>query len=109
MPEGDPGSYKVWLNSRPTANVTVRISGHSETDLRVTDTTFTFNPVNYGTAQSVNVRAVHDTGCSNDSITLDHSASGGGYDDESGSLPVTIVDDDSNCDPPPPTVRRPVV
>ena len=103
VPEGGSQRYMVSLSTQPTDDVIVIISGHSGTDLRVPDPTLTFNSGNYGTAQPVNVSAVHDSNCSDSSITLAHTASGGGYDDESASLGVTIDDDDppSNCEPPP--------
>ena len=98
--EGEPSSYTVRLTTQPSSDVNVTISGHSGTDLTVSDTTLTFDSSNYGTAQSVRVSAGQDSGCSNDSITLAHSASGGGYDNKTGNLKVTI-DDDETCPPPP--------
>ena len=58
--EGDAAgsSYTVKLNTQPTGNVTVTISGHAGTDLTVSGTTLTNNVLtfteNWGTAQTVN-------------------------------------------------------
>ena len=48
--EGDQDTYTVVLNSQPTGNVTVTVSGHSGTDLTVSDTSLTFTTQNWETS-----------------------------------------------------------
>ena len=95
--EGDaPGeSYTVKLASLPSATVTVAVSGHSGTDVSVSATSLTFTTANWDTAQTVTVSAGQDADAVDDMVTLSHGASGGGYGDVRGGLPVTVVDDDT--------------
>ena len=66
--EGDATgvSYTVVLTSQPAGDVTVAISGHSGTDLSISGTTLsgdnelTFTTANWGTAQTVTVKAAED-------------------------------------------------
>ena len=53
-----------------------------------------FTTTNWGTAQTVTVKAGHDNDASNDTATLTHTASGGDYASVSNTLPVTVTDDD---------------
>ena len=60
--DADGASYTVKLNTQPTGNVTVTISGHSGTDLTVSGTTLTnnvltFTDQNWSTAQMVKVES----------------------------------------------------
>ncbi len=101
--EGGSGSYMVKLAAQPSAAVTVAITGHSGTDLTLNQTTLTFNPSGsnlWSTAQTVTVSAGEDNDFANDTVTLVHTASGGGYDSETADVAVTIEDDDI-----PPAVR----
>ncbi len=106
--EGDTGSYTVKLATRPTGNVTVSISGHDTTDLEVdgpdagmtssATETLTFTPSGAGvwsTPQTVNLSANDDTDANDDTVTLTHDVSGGGYDtSQDKDLTVTITDDE---------------
>ena len=66
--EGDASgvSYTVVLTSQPAGDVTVAISGHASTDLTLSGTTLsgddelTFTTENWGTAQTVTVKAAED-------------------------------------------------
>ena len=66
--EGDAAgaSYTVVLTSQPAGDVTIAISGHSGTDLSISGTTLsgddelTFTTENWGTAQTVTVKAAED-------------------------------------------------
>ena len=92
-------NYTVKLRSRPTANVTVTISGHSGTTLSLSGSTLngnalTFTTDNWNTTQTVTVKAAHDDNAVNELLSLTHTASGGGYNNVSNGLPVTINDDD---------------
>ena len=94
--EGSPvgKEYRVVLTGKPSASVTVTIGGTSGTDITVSPTSLTFTTSNWNTAQNVRVTAAADDDRQpNDSATLTHTASGGGYDDVSiVSLPVGVRD-----------------
>ncbi len=93
--EGGSASYTVALASEPTGGaVTVTISGHSGTDLTPSPVSLTFTTVNWGTAQTVMVTAGSDDDAGNDTVTLTHTASGGGSLMIPGDVQVTITDSD---------------
>ena len=98
--EGDTTGvgYTVKLATQPTASVTVTIGGYSGTDLTVSGAALssdelTFTTSNWGTAQTVTVKAGEDENASNESETLTHTASGGDYAGVSRDLTVTVNDD----------------
>ena len=95
--EGDAAgsTYTVKLATQPTGEVIVTVSGHAGTDLTLDKTTLTFTVDNWDTAQTVTVKAGHDDDAANDTGTLTHTASGGGYASVSNTLPVTVTDDDT--------------
>ncbi len=90
--EGDStgGSYTVRLSHQPTDDVTVAITGHANTDLTLSTASLTFTTGNWSDAQAVTLKASNDTDTWDDRVTLTHTASGGGYDDEIADLPVTV-------------------
>ena len=82
--EGDAAgaSYTVVLTSQPAGDVTITISGHSGTDLSISGTTLsgddelTFTTENWGTAQTVTVKAAEDDDAVTDAdVTLAHAIS----------------------------------
>ncbi len=86
--EGSSGAYTVKLNTAPSDDVTVTVSGESG-DVTVNPDSLTFTDQNYGTAQTVTVSAASDEDATADAeVWLSHGASGGGYDS------VTIDDVD---------------
>ena len=101
--ENASGTYTVALTSEPTANVTVTVAGASgevtfdtNPDMAGTQTTpLTFTAGTWDTPQTVTVLAADDADTANDSVTLSHSASGGGYNSVTGNLVVTVTDDDA--------------
>ena len=100
--EGGSGAYTVALATRPTGNVTVTVAGASgevtfDTDSAANgdQSTLTFTTATWGTAQTVAVSAGQDNDTADDSATLTHSASGGGYGSVTGSVAVTVDDDDA--------------
>ena len=95
--EGSSNTYTVALGSQPTAEVTVDITGHSRTDLTLdpASASLTFTTSNWSEAQTVTVEADHDDDAVDDTETLVHRASGGGYDAVTGNLPVTVTEDDT--------------
>ena len=92
--EGGSTPYTVALASQPTADVAVTIMGHSGTDLGLSRTSLTFTTTNWNSEQSVTASAAHDGDSDDDSATLTHAASGGGYAGVTAVLAVTVADDD---------------
>ena len=88
-------SYTVKLATRPSGSVSVSITGHAGTDLTLDKTTLTFTTTNWGTAQTVTVKAGDDDNADNESETLTHTASGDDYVNVTKDLPVSITDDDT--------------
>ena len=99
--EGDSGAYTVVLDSEPTAEVTVTISGHSGTDVSLDYTVLTFTTDNWSTAQTVTVTAEHDDDTAADTdVTLTHAVTGASEyaaiaADDVPSVAVRINEDDS--------------
>ena len=91
--DGGGSRYTVRLGKAPTGNVTVAISGQSSTVL-IDDTPLTFTTGNWSTPQTVTLTAADDSNRTDDSFTLTHTASGGGYGSVTASLSVTVEDDD---------------
>ena len=66
----------------------------------------TFTTANWDTVQTVTVSAGHDADATNDTVTLLHRASGGGYSSLSAvTVAVTVVDDDTAEPDGPVTVK----
>ena len=100
--EGDATGdrYTVKLAAQPSDTVTVTVSGHEGADLTLSGTTLTsnqltFTTTNWGTAQTLTVKAGGDGNADNESETLAHTAFGGGYVNITKDLPVTVTDDDT--------------
>ena len=94
--ESQSNSYSVKLNTQPTANVTVAMSGHAGTALTLSGTTLvsdslTFTPENWNTPQTVAVNAGSVT--ADTDVTLVHGVSGGDYGSVTAAdVAVTVVD-----------------
>ena len=96
--EGSSSSYTVVLDTEPTANVTVTISGTADTDLSLNKTSLTFTASNWETAQTVTVSAAEDADAEDDKATLAHAVSGGDYGTNSvtaDDVAVTVDDDET--------------
>ena len=104
LTEGGSGSYTVALAVQPSGSVTVTITS-SNAEVTIDDTdgvttgvqnTLTFTTGNWGTAQTVTVRAAEDDDEDNDSATLTHGLTGAaeyaGLTDP--TLSVTVNDND---------------
>ena len=86
-------SYDVRLGKEPSADVTVTIGGTTNTDVTTSATTLTFTTANWNVWQTVTVTAANDTDYLDDTATLTHTASGGGYGTAaSTSVAVTVLD-----------------
>ena len=94
--EGSSDTYTVKLATQPSADVTVDITGHSGTDLTLApaSASLTFTADDWDTAQTVTVQAGEDDDATNDTATLLHTATGGGYDAVTKELAVTVTDND---------------
>ena len=98
--EGGSATYTVALDSEPTADVTVTITGHAGTDLTLTPTTamLTFTPSTWDRTQTVNVAAGDDGDALNDSALFTHRAVGATeYASVTAFLSVTVTDDDTRA------------
>ena len=98
MTEGDGTgqSYTVALETRPSAAVTVAISGQASSDLVLDKDSLSFSTSNWGSPQTVTVTARDDADALTDpAVTLTHSAGGGDYGAVTGDLTVTIDEDDT--------------
>ena len=100
-------TYTVVLDTRPTANVTVTVSGHGGTDVTLTSSftsttpssgILTFTTADWNLVQTVTVKAGDDADLTNDTVTLTHSAAStdGNYNGITiGSVVVTVEDNDT--------------
>ena len=97
VPEGSNAKYTVVLDAQPSANVTISVSfaSGSDADITVNKTSLTFTPDNWNAAQEVTVSAAEDTDTANGTATIDHTVSGGGYDNVSVSS-VTATESDND-------------
>ena len=97
--EGDStgGSYSIVLTGEPTGTVRVAVGGATGTDVTASPTSLTFTTSDWNTAQTVTVSAANDRDLADDTVTLSHSATGGGY--GSAALPnVTVRVKDSGSE-----------
>ena len=95
LAEGGSGAYTVALATRPDDNVTVAIASDNA-DVTTRPASLTFTTANWAAAQRVTVSAASDGDTANDTATLTHTASGGGYDDAPAvSVTVSVTDDDT--------------
>ena len=86
--------YDVVLADEPTSDVTVTVGGTEDSDVTASPTALTYTTANWDKAQTVTVTAAEDADAVDDTLTLVHSASGGGYDGVSADVVVTVFDDD---------------
>ena len=94
--DGTGQSYTVALETRPSAAVTVTISGHTGSDLGLDKDSLSFSTSNWSSPQTVTVTARDDADALTDpAVTLTHSAGGGDYGAVSKDLTVTIDEDDA--------------
>ena len=106
--EGGSGAYTVVLDAQPTSNVVISVTKTGSTDVTLdTDTgtsgnqtTLTFTPANWDTAQTVTVAAAQDADAVNDAASIAHavdaSRSANEYDNVSiAGVAVTVTDDET--------------
>ncbi len=79
--EGESDSYTVVLTKAPEGTVTVRISGAAG-DVSVSPTRLSFSTRDWNREKTVTVRVAEDSDADTDAVvTLEHTVTGGGYDD----------------------------
>ncbi|MXW41461.1 MAG: hypothetical protein F4Z75_10065, partial [Synechococcus sp. SB0668_bin_15] len=108
--EGAGADYTVRLSHAPSGMVTVTVGGTSGTDLTVdtdlntngSQNQLTFTTSDWNNPKTVRVTAGQDDDTTDDSATLIHTASGGGYGSLTGNVSVRVKDDDTT--PPPPAL-----
>ena len=93
--EGASASWTVRLSAAPDGPVAVTISGHEGADLSLDTTRLEFDETNWNRARTVTVTAGEDDDAADDTATLAHAASGGGYDSVSANLRVVTDDNDA--------------
>jgi hypothetical protein len=93
---GGSNTFTVELDSAPTADVTVTLSGLDGTEGSLNTTTLTFTAANWNVAQTVTVTGADDTLDDGDiSYTLTATANNaGGYNGETQTVDVINQDDD---------------
>ena len=91
---GSAGTYNVKLPTAPTGNVTVSVTSGDTGAVTVNPSSLTFTTNNYNTNQQVTLTPVSDNDGADESVTITHSAAGGGYDNKSATLTATVADDD---------------
>ena len=95
LTEGGSAAYTVALATRPDGNVSVAIASDND-DVTTRPAALTFTTANWSTAQRVTVSAASDGDTANDTATLTHTASGGGYADAPAvQVTVSVTDDDT--------------
>ncbi len=94
--EGSSGEYTLVLDTSPSSSVTVSVSGASG-DVTVEPSSLAFTAADWDAPRTVTVAVAEDADASTEpAVTLNHVASGGGYDVVSiASVVVTPVENDT--------------
>ena len=92
---GASPTFTVALEDAPSADVTVSVTSGDTGAVTVSPASLTFTASNYDTVQTVTVNPVHDSDSEDERIDITLSASGGGYDNVTGSVVATVDDDDT--------------
>ena len=92
--EGEDATYTVALGTAPTGTVTVTPSRTGSSDVTFAPPTLTFTTGNWNSPKTVTVSAAMDVDGTDDTATISHSASGGGYGSVTGNVGVTVTDND---------------
>ncbi len=91
--EGETATYTVALGTAPTGTVTVTPSSDNA-DVTFAPTTLSFTTGNWNSPKTVTVSAAMDVDGTDDTATLSHTASGGGYGSVTGNVQVMVTDND---------------
>ena len=90
--EGHSEAIQVSLVTEPSSDVNVTVTGHEGTDLKPDPQVLTFSQEDYNTPQTVTFITTEDKDLLSDEVTLTLAGSGGGYNEVSHTLRVTIRD-----------------
>ena len=102
MDEGETATYTVELDTRWIgAEITVSITSDNP-DITVSPDTVSFRPTDWD-PRTITVTVAEDADGDDDFAILDHSASGGHYDNVYGRLRVEVSDNDTVAPTPTPT------
>ena len=93
LTEGGGGAYTVVLSHAPTASVTVTIASDNPA-VTLNAGSLTFTTQNWDTAQPVTATGASDADAVDELALISNTASGGGYDDISATVRVTVDDDE---------------
>ena len=96
LTEGESRTYRIWLASAPTEQVTVAVTAPSKVSVNPTSLTFTAG--NWSTPQTVTLEASHDNDTSDETQYVTHRATKGDYTTTLSRVQVDITDDDDGED-----------
>ena len=89
---GSSGTYRVRLNTKPTADVRVVVNDPPTESVTVEGSPLIFTPTDWGTYQTVTVKVDAQAGAGDEqTVTLTHSVSGGDYPGEGAVPSVTVI------------------
>ncbi|MBF2760744.1 MAG: hypothetical protein ISN28_10845, partial [Ectothiorhodospiraceae bacterium AqS1] len=93
--EGGSGSFKVKLDSVPSASVTVALTRTGDSDVTFTPASLTFTTTDWNTDQTVTVNVAEDDDAIAETATIKLAATGGNYDDLDENFTVNVTDPDT--------------
>ena len=93
--ENGSGTFELRLATRPSAQVSVRVSSGDSGAVSVSWGTLLFTTGNWSTARSVTVSGVDDADALDESVTVTLTASGADYGGETAEVEVSVSDDDT--------------
>ena len=95
--EGGTVSWRVRLNTAPTSDVTVTLASPDPDAVTVAPAELTFTTTNWGRDRTVTATAVEDDDFSDETVSITHDASGGGYETRPVRAVAVAVDDDEEA------------
>ena len=93
--EGGAEGYSVTLTTQPSGTVTVTRTSSDRGAVEVDPESLTITVADWRTSRIVAVTGVNDDDAADETATVTHAASGGGYDDVAGTLTVNVDDDET--------------
>ena len=93
--EDGSGNFELSLATRPSAQVSVRVSSGDSGAVSVSWGTLLFTTGNWSTARSVTVSGVDDADALDELVTVTLTASGGDYGGETATVVVSVADGDT--------------
>ena len=89
---GSSTTYTVALATQPTGTVTVTITSDDVGAVTATPSPLTFDATNWSTAKTVTVNSVVDSDTEHEEVVINHEASGGGYNEVTGTIETAVTD-----------------